>query len=212
MLASLLPMKITFYNAPFSSSTPVWSAMRELDVPHELVNFDLSKGETRTPEHLARNPNGKVPTLEVDGTPMFEALAIMQWLGEHFGVRQGLWPAADAPQRLTALSWTTWAYVSLGSVLSHWIAATSDMVPTELHNTTHAAHAEKGLRTLLSTLDGWFEQRKYILGEDYSLADLIVGSVILWARVCKAPVGEYPRVKAWVDTVAERPAIRAAWT
>lgn len=201
-------MKITFYNAPFSSSTPVWSALQELDVPHAQVDLDLKKGETRTPEHLARNPNGKVPTLVVDGAPMFEALAIMQWLGDRFGVDKGLWPAADSQDRLAALSWSTWAYVSFAGTVRIWNMANSEAVRSE----ALASFADKELRGHLAVLDGWLTARKYILGDDFSLADLIVGSSILWARVCKAPVDEYPHVKAWAEAVAARPSIRKAWT
>ncbi|MFZ4380662.1 MAG: glutathione S-transferase family protein, partial [Sandarakinorhabdus sp.] len=48
------------------------------------------------PDYLALNPNGKVPTLTVDGAPMFEALAIQLWLGHTYGVERGLWPAGRA--------------------------------------------------------------------------------------------------------------------
>ena len=102
------PMTITLYAAPMSSATPVLTALTELEVPHEMVPMDLSAGDQRKPDFLALNPNGQVPTLVVDGTPMFEALAIMQWLGDRFGVERGLWPASDAPERLVALSWSTW--------------------------------------------------------------------------------------------------------
>lgn len=101
--------KIVFYEAPLSSAIPVAWALAELEVPHERVRFDLASGRQRSPEFLALNPNGKVPTLVVDGAPMLEALAILQWLGDQFGAEQGLWPTQDAPERLTALSWTTWA-------------------------------------------------------------------------------------------------------
>jgi glutathione S-transferase len=47
------------------------------------VKVDITTGEQRRPACLALNPNGKVPTLTVDGAPMFEALAIAIWLGEH---------------------------------------------------------------------------------------------------------------------------------
>ena len=61
-------------------------------------------GEQKSPAYLAINPHGVVPTLVVDGTPLYEALAILQWLGDEHGVQRGLWPAAGTPQRLTALS------------------------------------------------------------------------------------------------------------
>jgi len=75
-------MSIVFYSAPMSSASPVESALAELGVPHEKVSFDLSATRHKQPAFLKLNPNGKVPTLVVDGTPMFEALAIMQWLGD----------------------------------------------------------------------------------------------------------------------------------
>lgn len=205
-------MSIVFYNAPFSSATPVWSAMRELEVPHEQIDLQLGPAGTRSPEHLARNPNGKVPTLVVDGTPMFEALAIMQWLGDRYGVARGLWPAADAPERLTALSWTTWSYVSFVGALRLLHVTTSERSPKELHSEVHAAFAKKELEGQFAVLDGWLAERRFILGDAYSLADLIVGSVILYARMSGAPVDAYPHVKAWADQVAARPAIRAAWS
>src|SRR5688572_26992227 len=107
-------MSITFYAAPQSSASPVTCALVELGVPHERVNVNLKAGDTRKPEYLALNPNGKVPLLVVDGTPLFEALAILQWLGDRYGVEKKLWPAQDEPARLEALSWTTWGYVSYG--------------------------------------------------------------------------------------------------
>jgi len=90
-------MSITFYAAPQSSASPVSCALRELGVPHERVNLNLAAGDQRKPEYLALNPNGKVPLLVVDGTPLFEALAILQWLGDTYGVDKGLWPAAGSP-------------------------------------------------------------------------------------------------------------------
>lgn len=63
-------MSITFYSALMSSATPVTWALAELQVPHESVKLDLSKGDQKKPEFLALNPNGKVPTL-----PRVRALA-----------------------------------------------------------------------------------------------------------------------------------------
>lgn len=95
-------MSIVFYTATWSSAAPVAYALAELGVPHEQVTLDLEAGDQRKPEFLALNPNGKVPTLVVDGTPMFEGLAIVLWLGDRYGVERGQWPHADAPARFEA--------------------------------------------------------------------------------------------------------------
>jgi len=85
-------MSLTLYAAPMSSATPVVCALAELDIPCEIVMLDLKAGDQKKPDYLALNPNGVVPTLVVDGTPLFEAIAIVQWLGDRYGVERGLWP------------------------------------------------------------------------------------------------------------------------
>jgi glutathione S-transferase len=202
-------MSIVFYEAPMSSASPVACALRELDVPHERVRLDLAAGDQRKPEFLKLNPNGKVPTLVVDGTPMFEALAIMMWLGERFGMAARLWPAADDPARLEAMSWSTWAYVTFGSVLYRVVLATS--VDT-LKNTAHAEHAQKDAQkdaqSLLGILDGHLASRPYLLGQSFSLADLIVGSVIAYGTYVGIPVDAHAHVQDWLARCQARPAWR----
>ncbi|MFW6052132.1 MAG: glutathione S-transferase family protein [Myxococcota bacterium] len=204
-------MSMTLYAAPMSSATPVVHALAELEVPHETVWLDLAKGDQRRPEYLALNPNGKVPCLVVDGTPMFEALAIMQWLGDRFGVARKLWPAADAPERLEALSWTTWAYVTYGTQLTRLIYATGDRVPAEFHSATHAKGAREELDQLLGLLDARLTDRDYLLGDDFSLADLIVASVVTYGTYCGASADAHARVKAWLARFQARPSFERTW-
>ena len=110
-------MSLTFYYAPMTSATRIHWALEELGVPYEKVKLDLAVNDQKKPEYLALNPNGKVPTLVVDGVPMFEALAINLWLGDRFGVEKKLWPAIDDPARPQAMAWSVWAYVTLGAAL-----------------------------------------------------------------------------------------------
>lgn len=201
-------MSIVFYHAPYSSASPVTSALAELAVPHEKVALDLKAGQTRRPEFLAINPNGKVPTLVVDGTPMFEALAILLWLGDRHGVERGLWPAADSPARLEAMSWCTWAYVTYVSSLGLLAYATSDRVSEEVHNPAQAALARQELERLLGLLEARLGKQKHMLGEAYSLVDLVVASVVGYGVMVGAPVDGHPHVKAWLERFQAREAYK----
>jgi len=201
-------MSITFYAAPQSSSSPVACVLSELGVPHERVHVNLAAGDQRKPEYLALNPNGKVPLLVVNGTPMFEALAIMQWLADRYGVEKGLWPAADAPARLEALSWTTWAYVSFGYGLSRLLYATSDRLPKEMHNEAVAQASQAELQGLLGLLDARLGQRPYLLGSAFSLADLILGSVVRYGTFCGVPVDGHAHLRRWLELVTSRPSMQ----
>ncbi len=74
-------MSIVFYKASTrSSASPVSWALAEVGVPHERVTFDLAAQEQKKPEFLKLNPNGKVPPLLVDGTPMFEGRHVSEWV------------------------------------------------------------------------------------------------------------------------------------
>jgi glutathione S-transferase len=201
-------MSIVFYYAPFSSASPVASALAELAVPHERVILDLQAGQTRRPEFLALNPNGKVPTLVVDGTPMFEALAILLWLGERHGTERGLWPAASSPSRLEAMSWCTWAYVTYAPQLALLAYATSDRLGPEVHNPAQAALARQELGRLLGLLDARLARQKHMLGDAYSLVDLVVASVIGYGVMAGAAVDAHPHVKAWLEGFQSREAYK----
>ncbi len=204
-------MSIVFYAAPQSSASPVTCALLELGVPHERINVNLAEGEQRKPEYLALNPNGKVPLLVVDGTPLFEALAILQWLGDRFGVEKKVWPAASDPARLEALSWTTWGYVSFGSAVVRWFAAASDRLPAEQRNAAAAAAAMKDVQTLLGVLDGRLAPRQYVLGSAFSLADLVLASCVNWAQYSGVSLDGHASVKAWLERCLTRPSLQTPW-
>ena len=199
-------MSIVFYCHPMSSASPIASALAELGVPHERVKIDIRSGEQRRPEYLALNPNGKVPTLTVDGAPMFEALAIHLWLGHRFGVERGLWPAAGTPEALQALSWCAWAYVTYGAVLVRLQVATQG--DEALRSPAHAEAAMRGLSELLAVLDARLAQQPWMLGANYSLVDLVVGSVLGYSVYLGAPVNAHPHVQAWLARVQARPAMQ----
>ncbi|KMJ90544.1 glutathione S-transferase [Achromobacter xylosoxidans] len=199
-------MSIVFYWHPQSSASPIAAALAELQVPHERVKVDIRAGEQRRPEFLAINPNGKVPTLTVDGAPLFEALAIQLWLGEHWGVERGLWPAAGTPQRLAAMSWCAWSYVSYGAVL--WRLFHLGHGDEGQRDPRQAERALADLDSLLAVLEGHLARQPWMLGAEYSLADLVVGSVIGYSAMLGAPVAAHPKVQAWLGKVQARPAMQ----
>jgi glutathione S-transferase len=203
-------MSIVFYQAPYSSASPVAWALAELSVPHRTVTFDLHKDDHKKPEFLALNPNGRVPTLVVDGTPMFEALAIMQWLSDRHGVERRVWPAASSPARLTALSWTTWAYVTFGPIVTRLLLANGSRFGKELNHLGQAAFAQKELDSLLTILAGQLGEKAYLLGEAFSMVDLVVSSTVGYATFCGVSLGAHPTLAAWFARSQERPSLSAS--
>jgi glutathione S-transferase len=198
-------MGITFYYHPYSTAAITLWELAELGIPHERVKLDLSeKRDQRKPEYLALNPNGKVPLVVHDGTPIFESAAITIYLGEQFGVAKDVWPAAG-PRRGEAMKWVVWTNVTLAEAFSRWWRNTSDRVPVEQHNAATAAAAKQETIELLAILDQALAGKAWLVGDQFSLADLHVVSFLDYFRMCGQDLSPYANLVAWVKRAESRP-------
>ncbi|HKE12873.1 MAG TPA: glutathione S-transferase family protein [Myxococcota bacterium] len=95
---------LTYYFAPGSSSMAPHIALHEIGAPFESRPISFAKQENRTPSYLALNPEGKVPTLVIDGTPLTEVAAILFYLAKRFPEVE-LLPEGDPLAEAQAISW-----------------------------------------------------------------------------------------------------------
>ena len=117
-------MAIVYYYAPMSSAVRTTWAIEELGLACERRLMNLEKKETREHWFLDKNPNGKVPVLEVDGVPLCESTAILIYLGETHGVDAGLFPGPGI-DRGRVLQWMLWAQVTLAEGVQRFARNTS---------------------------------------------------------------------------------------
>jgi glutathione S-transferase len=103
---------LTLYFAPGSSSMAVHIALHEIGVPFEGKPMSFRNKDLRTPDYLALNGEGKVPTLVIDGRPLTEVAAILYYLAKHFP-DAGLLPHDDTEADARALSWMSFAASTL---------------------------------------------------------------------------------------------------
>jgi len=203
-------MSITFYYAPHSSATRVHWVLEELGVPYDKVKLDLRAGDQHKPEFLAVNPNGKVPALVVDGTPMFESLAMILYLGDRFGVDKGLWPRVGSGAHAEALAWSVWGSVTLGGTIFRMFYNTSEWFPAESRNAAQAEAARKEFEAELKILDQRLTGREYLVGSGFTLVDAANSAALAWALTfIKVDISAYPAVSAWIERCVSRPANRA---
>ena len=198
-------MSLTFYYAPMSTATLTELALAELGVPCERVKLDIQKGESKKPDFLKLNPNGRVPTLVHDGVAIWESAAIAMYLGETFGVEKKLYPA-PGPKRGEAMKWIVWTNVTLGDAVSRYTRNTMDWIPADQHNAGAAAAAKTDIANCLRILDEALEGRSFLLGGEYSLADTHVNSFTDWLRHMKIDFTPYARLRAWSEKCCARPA------
>jgi glutathione S-transferase len=180
--------------------------LEELGVPHELVRLDPAKGETRTPEHLRRQPLGHVPVLEDGEARVFESAAICLWLAERFP-EKGLVPPPGTPERALAYQWIFLAVTEVEPPLAALSA--EGRRPEAERSPAVAAAAREKVGKAAAVLEPVLAAHPWLLASGFSVADVVVGSVLLWARSARALEG-LPAVEAWLGRLRERPAWRRA--
>jgi glutathione S-transferase len=198
-------MSITYYYAPMSTAVRTTWAVEELEVPCERVKVDIQKKETQTAAFLALNPNGKVPLLVVDGTPIFESTAILLYLGETFGVDKGLYPPPGL-KRAETLKWIIWANVGFFDPMNRWVRNTAGYIPAEQHNAKAAEVAKNDLGAAMQILDTALVGKSYLVDDTFSLADLAASSYLGWLAFVGYNYSPFKNVKAWGDRCLGRPA------
>lgn len=203
-------MNLCVYYSPMSSATRILWALEELGVPYDKVKLDLTQGEQKSPEYLKLNPNGKVPLLVADGTPIFESVAILCFLGETFGESAGLFPAPGL-SRAKAFQWMAWAGVTLGEVVSRYLRNTLDRFPEEQRNASAAAVAKEEFSALIAILESELSRSDFLLGSAFTLSDLpAFGYAAFGKRLGMLNLEDYPNVNAWVGRCSSREALRRA--
>lgn len=198
-------MSLVFYYSAFSSAATVHWALEELGVPYEKVKLDLQKGDTHKPEFLALNPNGKVPVIVHEGTPIFESIAILAYLGETFGVEKGLF-AAPGPRRGEALQWLAWANVSLGEAHARFQRNTSERFPKEQQNEKAAEAAKADVEKLLGILDTALQGKKFLVGDSFSIVDMHLSGFVGYLGMSGFDVTKWSTISAWFKVCTSRPA------
>jgi glutathione S-transferase len=188
-------MSLVFYYAPMSTASITELVLEELGVPCEKVKLDLQKGDTKKPEYLALNPNGRVPCLVHDGTPLWESAALTMYLGEMFGVERKLYPA-PGPKRGEAMKWIVWTNVTLGDAVAR---NTPNLSPEEQKN------AKAGIARCLRILNESLEGKQFLVGE-YTVADTHLNSFCDWLRHMQIDFTPFANVNGWSDRCRARPA------
>jgi glutathione S-transferase len=175
--------------------------LAQLGLPYKLVECDILKGETRTPEFLAKNPNGRIPTLQLeDGTHLAESDAILWYLAE--GTK---FAPADRLARAKTLQWMFFEQYSHEpniAVVRFWRHFISKLSP--LQELDLPGRVEKGYAAL-GVMEQHLARHQYFVGGRYGLAD-----IALYAYTHVAPEGNfdldhYPHVSSWLARVASQP-------
>lgn len=177
---------LKLYGGARSRASIVQWYLEELEVPYEYVLLDMQAGDHLQSDYLKINPVGKVPAI-VDGDfKLWESGAILIYLAQKYGHI-----SASIEEQGKILQWVLFANATLGPGI--FVESSRD----------------RELRRLMKPLNDLFEQQPFILGNDFSVADVAVGSILAYVpMMLKLDLSEYPAVLDYIKRLSERPAFQ----
>jgi glutathione S-transferase len=180
----------------------LWIA-KELGLDYEHVPIEIGPAGARKPDYLAINPNGRLPAIEDDGFALWESLAITLYLAKKHG---RLYPTT-LESEAKAWQWSLWAVQEVDRGVNIWSLHAVRLPPQE-RDPQRRAEALKVLEAPFKVLDRALAGRPYLLGEEFTVADLNVAAVI--SRAIDMDLSATPRLAQWLERCLERAAARSA--
>jgi len=194
---------LTLYHSPMARSARIYWLLEELGLPYELRRVAFVAPERPFSQ---ATPTGKVPTLEDGDVTIFESGAILEWLLERHGGGR-LAPPLGSPARARFLQWIHFAestaFAGLGNIAWHRVnRKDADQLPVAMADYTAWATAA------LDVVEQALADGPYLLGDEFSGADVMVGYSVQIAQWFGLVGAEHPRVAAYLARLAARPAFR----
>jgi glutathione S-transferase len=192
-------MTITLHHNPQTRAANVVWMLEEVGVPHVLKYVDIRAGEQHGDEHLKRNRMGKVPVLEDGEVVVSETAAIGVYLADRYAPGR-LAPALDDARRGAYLRWCFYA----PSVVEPACAARAAGWTWKPGQMGWGSYER-----VVETLDEGLARGPWLLGDTFTMADVIIGSALRWMLLFKM-IDALPSLTAYTARLAERPALKTS--
>jgi GST-like protein len=210
------PDRLQLYSLPTPNGVKASIMLEEIGIPYEPHTVNIGQNETWTPEFLSLNPNGKIPAIidpnGPDGKPfgLFESGAILLYLAEKTGK---LLPH-DGARRMETIQWVFFQMASIGPMFGQ-VGFFHKFAGREYEDKRPLTRYVEESKRLLRVIDDRLEGRHWIMGDDYTIADI---SMLGWVRniVGFYEAGELvdfkslKRVPAWLERGLARPTVQRA--
>lgn len=165
--------RIQLYSLPTPNGIKVSAMLEETGLPYEAHKVDFASNDQLTPEFLSLNPNNKIPAIldpnGPNGEPLvlWESGAILIYLAE----KSGKFLPADPADKFEAVQWVMWQMSGLGP-MSGQVGFFNKFAGKDYEDRRPFERYRDEVRRLLGVLDQRLEGRDYIMGDDYTIADI----------------------------------------
>ncbi|EIM01349.1 glutathione S-transferase [Rhodanobacter thiooxydans] len=207
------PERIQLYSLNTPNGVKVSIMLEETGLPYESHLVDIGNDESHTPEFLALNPNGKIPAIIDPAGPggeplaLFESGAILLYLAE----KSGQFLPADPARRWETIQWLFFQMASIGPMFGQ-VGFFHKYAGREYEDKRPLARYVNESKRLLGVLDGRLAGREWIMGDEYSIADIAtlgwVNNLITWYEARElVDYDRFAHVGGWLERGLARPAV-----
>lgn len=191
------------YYSPATASMVIHQALLEIGCPFELQLVDFSSHAQRDSAYLKLNPQGVVPTLVIDGRPVVESAAILMLLADRHPEAH-LAPAIGSAERDAWYQWIVFLSNSLAATYRFWFYP-ADLGLAE-HTPENRAALQRKIEGVWDRLDAHLAAGgPYLLGANFSAADLLLIMLMRWSRNMPRSALEWPALQQFADLMRSRP-------
>ncbi len=199
----------TLYMSPGAASLCVHWMLIELGAPHELKKLNLEAGDHKQPEYLKLNPNGFVPTMLVDGVPLYESAALLMLLAERHP-QAGLAPPPGSPQRGAYMTRMFHLSNTLQAAFRIWFYPDQHADASAVESVKAAARQriEASFDHIEAQISG---HGPYLLGDRVGAVDFLGTMLMRWSRNMPKPATEWPTIANYVARMRARPSFKVLY-
>ncbi|CAH6722726.1 putative glutathione S-transferase-like protein Tpcfp [[Candida] jaroonii] len=210
-------MTLKAYTATTGNGYKLSVFLSLLNIDHEMIPIDLSKGETKEPWFLELNPNGKIPTIkdEAADISLGESASLMVYLADTYDKERNFSYAPGTKEYYKLLEISFFQMSSVGPMQNR---ATSIALFEKGQHVEEFERLSKETRRLYSVLEEFLRRNqkdygsKFLVGDHISVADVLFLCVAVFLPIMGIPLTDFPLIKDWATNLLEIPEINKGFT
>jgi glutathione S-transferase len=202
-------MTIALYYSPGSCSLSVHIALNEIGEAFELRKFATSEKANYSPEYLAVNPKGRIPSLLIDGFVLTEVPAILTYVGRRFP-QAGLYPAGPSEAEARCLELLGWSSNTVHVAFAQLFRPERFVLREESYPPVKES-GQANFGKCLGEIEARLQKNEYAVGDRFTVVDPFWLVFFRWgARSGYDMRGKYPAYTAWAERMCSRPSVQRA--
>lgn len=193
---------LQLYGNPRSRAIRCLWMLEEIGKPYQLVEKTTRADDLQTAEYLRLNPNARIPTLVDGDLVLWESMAINLYLAQKY---DGPMHCAGPEVLGIAAQWSFWAMLEIEHLLLHLLEHRA-LLAEFSRDLSAVERNELLLKKPLGVLNNALSGRDYLAGNSFTVADLNVAGILVWAKMARLDLSAYPELARWLNACLSRPA------